>query len=247
MPAIATRAGASARAYGFNSSSGPDIPTLGLQLYLDANNPTSYSGSGTTWKDLSGNNRNFTWTSNPSFNNSGIKYFNTNGYGAYGPASNSFGINNTSGYTFFFTMYQNGLANTAGFKWYSSSSYGRGIFAHSTWGDGTIYWDQGGCCGADTRTSVGLSSSTGAWHVIGLRNNYSATNRTIWDNGSIITTNTSGIANINLSGTAANVGYTDEYGTGWNARIGQFVVYNRALSDTEMTTVTNKFKSKVGL
>jgi hypothetical protein len=224
-----------------------DIPNTGLQLYLDANNLSSYSGSGTTWNDISGNNRNFTWTSSPSYNSSGIKYFNTLGYGANGPASNSFGINNTSGYTFLFTMYQNALYTTGAFKWYSSNAGTRGIFAHATWSDANIYWDQGGCCGADTRTNVGLSNSTGNWHVIGLRCNYAGTSRTIWDNGTILTTNASGIANINLSATAANVGYTDEYGTSWNARIGQFAVYNRSLSDTEMTSVTNTFKSKVGL
>lgn len=31
------------------------IITTGLQLYLDAGNASSYSGSGTAWNDLSGN------------------------------------------------------------------------------------------------------------------------------------------------------------------------------------------------
>ena len=31
----------------------PQIPTTGLQLYLDATNTKSYSGSGTTWNDMS--------------------------------------------------------------------------------------------------------------------------------------------------------------------------------------------------
>jgi hypothetical protein len=228
-----------------------DIPNTGLQLYLDASNPISYSGSGTTWSDLSGKNRNFTWTSSPSYNSSGIKYFNTNGYGANGPASNSFEINNTSGYTIFFTMYQNATAQTGAFKWYSTNTgstvANRGIFSHATWVDGNLYWDQGGCCGVDVRTFGAVTNSTGNWHVLGLRCNYSQNNRTIWDNGNVIVTNINGIANLNLSGTAANIGYTDEYGSTWNARIGQFAVYNRSLSDIEMNIVTNTFKSKVGL
>jgi hypothetical protein len=36
--------------------SGPEIVNDGLVLYLDAANPRSYSGSGTTWYDLSNNN-----------------------------------------------------------------------------------------------------------------------------------------------------------------------------------------------
>lgn len=36
------------------------IVTDGLKLYLDASNPASYPGSGTTWNDLSGNSNNGT-------------------------------------------------------------------------------------------------------------------------------------------------------------------------------------------
>ena len=38
----------------------PAIVTSGLVLCLDAANPRSYSGTGTTWTDLSGNGYNFT-------------------------------------------------------------------------------------------------------------------------------------------------------------------------------------------
>ena len=231
-------------------SSEIDIVNTGLQLYLDANNTTSYPETGSTWFDLSGNNRNFTWASSPSFNSSGIKYFNTLNNAANGPASNSFNVTNTSGYTIFMTILQNSLVSTGAFKWYGTGTNTRGIFSHCTWSDGSIYWDQGGCCASDTRTKVALSSSTGTWHVIAFRNNYSATNRTIWRNNQILTTNTSSIANLNLNTTAAQVGSSNEYGgnsSTWNARIGQFALYNRSLSDAEMTSVYNTLRVKVGL
>jgi hypothetical protein len=38
----------------------PRIVTDGLVLALDAGNPKSYPGSGTTWTDLSGNGNNGT-------------------------------------------------------------------------------------------------------------------------------------------------------------------------------------------
>lgn len=229
-----------------------DLPSTGLQLYLDANNTLSYPGSGSTWFDISGNGRNFTWVSTPSFNSSGIRSFNTNGNRATGPASNSFGVTNTSGYTLFFTMFQNSLTSPSSFKWYSSnssdgaSSLSRGIFSHATWSNASIFWDQGGCCGTDTRTSVLLPSATGVWHVIAFRNNYSANNRTIWRNNSILTTNTDPIANINLSTVGADIGGTLE-STTWDARIGQFALYNRSLSDTEMSTVYETLRLKVGI
>jgi len=48
----------------------PQIVTDGLVLYLDAANPSSYPGTGTTWTDLSGNNNTGTLTNGPSFNGS---------------------------------------------------------------------------------------------------------------------------------------------------------------------------------
>jgi hypothetical protein len=46
---------------------GPNITTNGLVLCLDAADPLSYPGSGTTWRDLSGNGNNGTLTGGPTF------------------------------------------------------------------------------------------------------------------------------------------------------------------------------------
>lgn len=45
----------------------PDIVTNGLVLHLDAANPQSYPGSGTTWTDLSGSGKNGTIYNGPVF------------------------------------------------------------------------------------------------------------------------------------------------------------------------------------
>ena len=47
---------------------GPKIITDGLVLALDAANPKSYPGTGTTWKDLSGGGNNGTLTNGPTYN-----------------------------------------------------------------------------------------------------------------------------------------------------------------------------------
>lgn len=62
---------------------GANVVTSGLVLALDAANPKSYPGSGTTWFDLSGNNYNFTLdTTGITWNSSG--YFSlTNGGATY--------------------------------------------------------------------------------------------------------------------------------------------------------------------
>jgi hypothetical protein len=59
------------------------VVTTGLQLYLDAGNASSYSGSGTTWNDLSGNSRTGTLTNGPTYsatNGGSIVFDGTNDY-----------------------------------------------------------------------------------------------------------------------------------------------------------------------
>jgi uncharacterized delta-60 repeat protein len=46
---------------------GPVIVKEGLVLYIDAANPRSYTGTGSIWSDLSGNNNNGTLTNGPTF------------------------------------------------------------------------------------------------------------------------------------------------------------------------------------
>jgi hypothetical protein len=50
----------------------PKIVADGLQLYLDAANPKSYPGSGTTWTDLSGNENNATLVNGVSYSSDNL-------------------------------------------------------------------------------------------------------------------------------------------------------------------------------
>lgn len=229
-----------------NSQWGAAVFQSGLQLYLDA---SQYAGSGTAWPDASGNGRNFSFTSGPSFSAGAVPYFNMSGYGINGPASNSFGINNTSGYTIFVAFYNNSLVQNGAFKFHSSNGTGsqtRGIFSHLPWSSGDVFLDQGGCCNADQRVAVAMTGSTGSWNVIGIRCNPS-TERSIWQNGTKTVSNTTAAAAINLTANAMVINNDSEYGQSWDARLSQFAVYNRALSDSEMVAVTNYLKTKVGL
>jgi hypothetical protein len=55
----------------------PKIYTEGLILYLDAGNPNSYSGSGTTFTDLSGRGNNHTIVNSPTFSGGKFTFNNT--------------------------------------------------------------------------------------------------------------------------------------------------------------------------
>ena len=227
-----------------------NVVQSGLSLYLDASDTNSYPGSGNTWYDLSNNGKNFIWNTTPSFTSGSVPYFSTSGRGLSGAPSNSFGINNSSGYTIFMSFYQNTLTNSGAFKWSSSNgsgTAGRGIFLHGTWSDGNFYFDQAGCCGADTRTNVAMTGSTGAWSIVALTCSADRTVRTIWQNGQKKATNTTTALSINLNSTPANIATSDEYGTTWDARIGQFLMYNRALTDAEMYQNWEELRTRVGI
>jgi hypothetical protein len=58
---------------------GPEIANDGLVLCLDAANPKSYPGSGTTWTDLSGNGNNGTLQNDPSYNTENFGNFSLDG------------------------------------------------------------------------------------------------------------------------------------------------------------------------
>ena len=219
----------------------------GLQLYLDAGNTASYSGSGNNWYDLSGNNRHFALTNTP-FTSGSIPYFSTLGGSMLGPESNSFQIDDRNGFTIYLIMYQNSLVNSGAFKFYGSGANSRAIFAHASWGDGNIYFDQGGAGAADTRIFASGGTMT-AWNIFVFRRN-GYRQRQILKNNSVIATGLDLTANLNFNSTRVTLGSSDEYGgssSTWNARLGQFIVYNRGLSSTEMLYNYNSLKTRYGL
>ena len=143
-------------------------------------------------------------------------------------------------------MMQNTLVNSGAFKFYGTDAYGRGIFSHCTWSDHVIYFDQGGCCAADTRTSV-ASGGSQTWNIWTFKRETAGSTRTIWKNGTVIATNSATAADINLTSTALDIGGADEYGGNssvWNARLNAFLVYNRGLSDAEIAQVVAAYRSR---
>ena len=101
----------------------PKIVTDGLVLCLDAANTKSYSGSGTTWTDISGKSNNGTLTNGPTFDSGNKGSFGFDGSNDYVSISNAalskncsilfwFKDNNPGNWTDIFT-FQTGDDNTA--------------------------------------------------------------------------------------------------------------------------------------
>ena len=55
----------------------------GLTMWLDARDPNSYPGSGTTWADLSGNGADQTLVGSPTYTSGTPSYFSFDGFSQY--------------------------------------------------------------------------------------------------------------------------------------------------------------------
>ena len=239
-------------------SGGPSIPQSGMQLNLDASNSKSYPGSGTTWTDISGNGRDFTWSSAPTYNDSPI----VGGYQqpdsidsamCSGPASDSFGITSSTGASFVFYCTNDAITSKSAFKWYMGDGEGtdaRGYFSHLSWGNSKIYFDTDG--------STSTSSGGGRLNTDSLTNivNYfwvhvftkSADGATmkIYRDGVEVASRTNAGSCPTLSDDAATIGGDDVYASGWNAKMGSFLCYNRELSADEAKQITAALRGRDG-
>lgn len=215
-----------------------------LQLLLDASNPKSYPGSGTTWFDISGNNKHFTWSGVSYTAAGGRSYFSTSGYTCTGPASNSFGINNGTGYTIITVFNTQTFNGQSAFKWAGSVSETRGFFLHPGWTNYTLYWDQGGCCNADQRLQVTYDANILTnFQVWAFRSRLY--DRHQFRNGISQGSTTTYAANINLNSTAASVANSES--TAWDGRLAYFALYNTGLDDNTILSISNSLRGRFGI
>ncbi len=210
----------------------PRIVTSGLVLALDAAERLSYPRTGTTWRDLSGNNNTGTLTNGPTFsagNQGSIVFDGTNDY-----------VNISSLIT--------GNQSFSWGAWINPTATGTPVlFGNVSAGLAMLsYWDSAnnkvrvGTYGDDKLTS-GTAILPSTWGY------------TFWTwNGTTLVSYTNGIADGTATGFSFNISnlYTtignavnSQY---FNGRISQTLVYNRALSATEISQNYNAVKSRFG-
>ena len=236
-------------------SNGPRIVTDGLACCLDASNLKSYSG-GTIWRDLSGNDRHFTFSSTPSSTNQYIQFVNATTT-ASGPASNSFGINNTSGYTIFVIHYQQFVTGSGGtlLRFWKTGSEGpnRGISISAAWGGSTIFFDQGGCCTSGSQRISWTTTSAelmNRWTITTLISRGTSYRGIFFANSSsngerVFTTSTSAALDLNSSN--VTLGYISSVNYSYVGYINYIAIYNRGLSTQEYLTNYNALKGRFNL
>jgi len=221
----------------------PNTVTNGLVLYLDAGNTNSYPGTGTSWRDISGNSNNGTLTNGPTFNSANggsIVFDGTNDF-VVGtivvPASFTFNcILRPTSLTQFgpeFNIWPN----------YPTGDRGWNIFSLTSGGPGST----GAFVGIDVATRWSPSDTTN-FLILNTIQNLTFTHENgvsrLYRNGSLFAQKNQ-TAPINVGQTKYYTLFSNPtYGAG-NLYTTQF--YNRALSATEITQNYNALKGRYGL
>lgn len=227
-----------------SGASAATIVTSGLQLYLDANNATSYPGSGTTWYDLSGNNNNLAMvnSSNISYHSTGGGYFTLASTGYFSSSTNA---NMPSGsnpsYTLSAWINIPSIQSYNGIMLIGSLSLLDAI-GLTTQGSTSInnFW-----YGYDASGSYSIPTNT--WfNVVAL---YDGTTRYIYVNGTSLGTLTyGGSGTLNVTSSAVLVGASYPANTEYlQGNIGQALIYNRALSSTEIQQNYSVTRTRYGV
>ena len=223
----------------------PVFVTTNALLYLDAGQTASYSGSGTTWTDLSTNTNNATIAGSPSFTSSGASsYFSFIGAGTQYASTPTSKYNTTyTGKTTFFAARMNANFGTSQYRCLFGSASGNRNFNTYIYSPSSGTYELHGSFGSGAIISNPLSLTTGQWFTVGVTQDSSG-NMTGYFNGQSVYSATGQTLAQWSSNGGEVVAYSDNY---WYGDIGVVAVYGRALSATEIAQNHNSIRSRYGI
>jgi hypothetical protein len=237
-------------------ASDPIIVTSGLSLHYDFANG-SYSGSGTTITDLSGNGRTGTTVGSPAYTSSGGGYISFNGSNQYITCNKDACFAGTGDFTYSSWFYlPSNLTYLGNFGFYAatliSSNTLNGLeFFIASSGSGTAVptiLKMGQYGKAVNVSATGLSIPLTAWHEVTMKRQSGTS--TIYLDGSVVGSGAglSGVsyaapASLTYFGSSATPNYLGAI-TGYFSSI---KMYNRALSDNEVLQNFNATRGRFGI
>jgi hypothetical protein len=219
----------------------PRTITDGLVLCLDAANPKSYPGSGTTWTDLSGNGNNGTLVNGVGYSSDNLGSLVFDGVNDYVTATRPSSITTGGNMTVCMWAKWTTVGTTIG-------SIQILIDNNHTGSVGFVIQDRPDLLGRPLTASGGLSSTfqvgDGNWHFIGVTIEGTSQSRMYID-GVINASNTG--SGINPVQPNINIARWGLGGRHLNGNIAQTQIYNRALSATEVLQNYNATRSRFGI
>lgn len=218
----------------------PKIITTNLVLHLDAGNSSSYSGSGTTWTDLSSSSNNGTLTN-------GVTYSSDNGGVLVFDGTDDYVVTSSDMF--------NANANFTFSMWFNSDDFSvqKAFVADVDNSQSLFLRYNNGIQVVNSNTAIlgSFSSSTlstNTWYNITFTK--SSTTYTLYINGSSVSSLT-GISHSfthspTTIGANNNSAPPPDYKNNFDGKIGQVLVYSSALSDDLIQQNYNALKSRYG-
>ncbi len=224
----------------------PQINTTNLILHLDAGNSSSYSGSGTTWTDLSGEGNDVTLVNGPTYSSNDGGYFDFDGTNDYINANSAlpdsfFQGNSTISFWIYFNTVDSDSQGQAVLHHGSSSLYNGFHIMQRNSEVGLALW------GTSLYNGTNLSAST--WYNLTITHNNTTNAAKVYLNGSLSASGTLASSyvgsgnNCRIAGPIIEGGvYHDEL----HARIAQVLCYERVITAAEVLQNYNATKSTYG-
>lgn len=229
------------------------VPRNGLVFWVDAGNARSYSGTGTTWADLSGNGYDLTLQNSANITYNSLGYFSTgtNGYFDRGSGNALIPDGNDS-----YSM----LVWVRMPSWSGSTTYG--MISIGTWNvnNGSNAFAVAGTGNAGMSTAGGLyhywwnndliiyATTTfcrpGCWFMANC--SYDGTTRKVYTNTILAASDTP--VNHNVTSNTFRIGYTDPAaGQFLRGDVAVGMIYDRALNDSEIVQIYNTYRNRFGV
>jgi hypothetical protein len=219
----------------------PDPVTSGLFLRLDADNSTSYPGSGTTWFDLSGGSRNFQVSASSFTTYSGVKCFDFNG--SYQSATIASGSSISPGTNPTIMVFST-INNNSNFRTLIRAQ----VSLHQilAWNDNRLGVYKPATNLVSTGYTVSsIPNSSTQFNCLTWRLGQSTGTYKLSVNGST-TADSFDHAPANFENSIYYIGGIEGNGQGWG-KIAMVLIYNRTLSDAEIDQNYAAYKSRFSL
>jgi hypothetical protein len=222
---------------------GPNIVEAGLVLALDASDPSSYSGSGTVWTDCSGLGNNGTLVNDVGYDSA------NKGSLVFDGVNDYISLNSILSAKPFCISFWAKLTSVKNQSFYTSRTilgHGISIFALGSTGSNTIRFDTGDIA---NQWITGYAPTLNVWTNLTLQVNDSE--KQLYVNGNFLSSIAFTSSIINTSPTIATIGASQTNGSTLDnyiaGNIGKYLVYNRALSASEIAQNFNATRSRFGI